>query len=75
MAALVAPTLLAHWLPGNIYAALSALVIGFFSGCLLFVEFHLGWVEAPLYASLLACCSYALVAKCSQYQLIANYLR
>ncbi|MCD9498247.1 sodium:solute symporter family protein [Photobacterium carnosum] len=75
MAALVAPTLLAHWFPGNIYAALSALVIGFFSGCLLFVEFHLGWVEAPLYASLLACCSYALVAKCCQYQLIADYLR
>ncbi|MEC6830724.1 sodium:solute symporter family protein [Photobacterium toruni] len=75
MAALVAPTLLAHWLPSNIYAALSALVIGFFSGCLLFVEFHLGWVEAPLYASFLACCSYALVAKCSQYQFIANSLR
>ncbi|MEC6823176.1 sodium:solute symporter family protein [Photobacterium piscicola] len=75
MAALVAPTLLAHWLPGNIYAALSALVIGFFSGCLLFVEFHFGWVEAPLYASFLACCSYALVAKCCQYQFIANHLR
>lgn len=75
MAALVAPTLLAHWLPGNIYAALTALVIGFFSGCLLFLEFNLGWVEAPLYASLLACFSYALVAKCSQYQHIIHSLR
>ncbi|WP_206194350.1 sodium:solute symporter family protein [Shewanella sp. SNU WT4] len=68
MAALVAPTLLAHWLPGNIYAALTSLLTGFISGAILFTCFDLGWVEAPLYSSLLACLSYALVVKGFQYQ-------
>lgn len=63
MATLVAPTLLGHWFPQNIYAALSALIVGFSSGTLLFWLGNLGWVEAPLYASLLACTSYFLVGK------------
>ena len=63
MAALVAPTLLAHFIPANIYAALSSMIIGFGSGCLLFLKFDLGWVEAPIYSSLLACGTYWVVAK------------
>lgn len=72
MAALVAPTLLAHWFPGNIYAALSSLVVGFLSGTAMFVHWDLGWVEAPLYASFLACCSYVIVGKYFQNQLITH---
>ncbi|MGF1761561.1 sodium:solute symporter family protein, partial [Photobacterium sagamiensis] len=66
MAALVAPTLLAHFIPSNIYAALFSIVIGFVTGCMLFLHFDLGWVEAPMYASILACFSYWVVAKAFQ---------
>jgi len=63
MAALVAPILLVHFMPSTIYAALTSMLVGFGSSCVLFFRFDLGWVEAPLYASFLACSSYWLVAK------------
>ncbi|MCQ1058180.1 sodium:solute symporter family protein [Photobacterium sp. ZSDE20] len=66
MAALVAPTLLAHFIPANIYAALVSIVIGFMTGCTFFLYFDLGWVEAPIYASMLACISYYVTAKAFQ---------
>ncbi len=75
MAALVAPTLLAQVVKTNIYAALTSILVGFFSGCLLFWKFNLGWVEAPLYASFLACGSYWFVSLVSQRQHPAHILR
>lgn len=69
MAALVAPTLMAHFVPANIYAALLSMLVGFGAGCLLFLQFDLGWVEAPMYASLLACSTYWITAKYAQHQL------
>lgn len=63
MATLVAPTLLSHWFPQNIHAALAALIVGFSTGCILFWLGGLGWVQAPLYASMLACISYVVVGK------------
>lgn len=72
MAALVAPTLLAHFIPSNIYAALFSIVIGFVTGCTLFLRFDLGWVEAPMYASILACFSYWLIAKAFQLHAIGH---
>ncbi|MGF1725400.1 sodium:solute symporter family protein [Photobacterium nomapromontoriensis] len=66
MAALVAPTLFAHFIHANIYAALFSIIIGFISGCTLFLRFDLGWIEAPMYASLLACISYFVIAKLYQ---------
>ncbi|PSW10759.1 sodium:solute symporter family protein [Photobacterium sanctipauli] len=74
MAVLVAPMLLAHFLPSNIYAALSSMVVGFAMGCILFLYFDLGWVEAPLYSSLCACCTYWLVAKATAKHLSCNHL-
>lgn len=68
MAALVAPTLLAHFIPANIYAALTSIVVGFGAGCIFFFYFNLGWVEAPIYSSLLACSSYWGVAKVTVLQ-------
>ncbi|MEH6529801.1 MAG: sodium:solute symporter family protein [Photobacterium frigidiphilum] len=68
MAALVAPTLLAHFVPANIYAALFSMIIGFSSGCILFLQFNLGWVEAPIYSSLFSCSTYWLVAKYFNHQ-------
>ncbi|MGR5063197.1 sodium:solute symporter family protein [Photobacterium sp. DNB22_13_2] len=75
MAALVAPTLFAHFIKANIYAALTSILVGFGSGCFLFWKFSLGWVEAPLYASLLACGSYWFVALVSQRHHQAHILR
>ncbi len=75
MATLVAPTLLARFIQGNIYAALSAMVIGFSSGVILFLLFDLGWVEAPMYSTLISCCTYWAVAKGFQSQNVTHYLR
>ncbi|MCL6415486.1 sodium:solute symporter family protein [Aestuariirhabdus sp. Z084] len=61
MAALIAPVLLSHFIKGNIYAALISMLTGFGAATILFLFFELGWMEAPLYASAIACASYALV--------------
>ena len=68
MAALVAPTLLAHFIPANIYAALSSIVVGFLTGLIFFLYFDFGWVEAPLYSSVLACSTYWITAKTFSHQ-------
>jgi len=75
MATLVAPTLLNRYVEGNIYAALSAMISGFLSGAILFLQFDLGWVEAPIYATLISCGCYYLVAKGFRKQQVTHYLR
>lgn len=70
MAALIAPTLLSYFFPANIYAALYSMLIGFGSGCILFLKFDLGWVEAPIYSSIFACSSYFIIAKFFNYKSI-----
>ena len=63
MAALVAPTLLAHLVQGNIFGALAACICGFSSALILFLYFDMGWVEAPLYASAFASVIYCLFSE------------
>ncbi|AGH82075.1 hypothetical protein PCNPT3_10685 [Psychromonas sp. CNPT3] len=62
MAALVAPTLLAHFIPANIYAALCSILVGVGSACLFFLYFDFGWVIAPIISSILACIVYGACA-------------
>ncbi|GLO63523.1 sodium:proline symporter [Vibrio sp. MACH09] len=75
MATLVAPTLLSRYIKGNIYAALFSMIAGFASGAILFLWFDLGWVEAPIYSTIISSITYLLIAKGFQSQNVTHYLR
>jgi sodium/proline symporter/sodium/pantothenate symporter len=63
MATLVAPMMLSRYIEGNIYAALFSMLIGFTSGSVLFLMFDMGWVEAPIYTTVISSISYIVIAK------------
>lgn len=73
MATLVAPMMLSRFIEGNIYAALSSMLIGFGSGSALFLMFDMGWVEAPIYATIISSLSYVVIAKVYAVQTEAQF--
>ncbi|MDN3686129.1 hypothetical protein QW180_31250 [Vibrio sinaloensis] len=74
MATLVAPMMLSRFIEGNIYAALFSMLIGFGSGSVLFfLMFDMGWVEAPIYATVISSFSYVVIAKVYAAQTDAQF--
>lgn len=72
MATLVAPVLFNKLVQGTIHAALASMLVGFATSSILFLMFDVGWVEAPIYATLTSCTAYWLVAKFKPYPTSTN---